>query len=79
MKYTAPVRKELGICTIFNILGPLTNPADAQNILIDVFHQDLISILVRVLQRLKVRHALVVYGCDHLDEITLGGTTFIGE
>jgi len=79
MKHAAPVRKELGVRTIFNILGPLTNPAGAPNILMGVFHADLVGIQVRVLQRLGAQHAIVVWGRDNLDEVTLGGATMIGE
>ena len=75
----APVRKELGVRTIFNILGPLTNPAGAPNILMGVFHEDLVGIQVRALQRLGAEHALVVYGRDGLDEISLGASTVVGE
>jgi anthranilate phosphoribosyltransferase len=79
MKHAAPVRKELGVRTIFNILGPLTNPAGAQNILMGVFHPDLVGIQVRVLQRLGAQHALVVYGRDNMDEVSLGAGTMVGE
>ena len=79
MKNVAPVRKELGVRTIFNILGPLTNPADAPNILMGVFHSDLVGIQVRALQRLGAEHALVVYGKDGMDEISLGAATVVGE
>jgi anthranilate phosphoribosyltransferase len=79
MKNVAPVRKELGVRTIFNILGPLTNPADAPNILMGVFHPDLVGIQVRALQRLGAEHALVVYGRDGLDEVSLGAATQVGE
>ncbi|MBO9536732.1 anthranilate phosphoribosyltransferase [Herbaspirillum sp.] len=79
MKHAAPVRKELGVRTIFNILGPLTNPAGAPNILMGVFHADLVGIQVRVLQRLGAQHAIVVWGRDNLDEVTLGGATMVGE
>ena len=79
MKNVAPVRKELGIRTIFNILGPLTNPAGAPNILMGVFHSDLVGIQVRSLQRLGAEHALVVYGRDGMDEISLGASTLVGE
>ena len=79
MKNVAPVRKELGIRTIFNILGPLTNPASAPNILMGVFHEDLVGIQVRALQRLGAEHAIVVYGRDGLDEISLGAGTLVGE
>ena len=79
MKNVAAVRKELGVRTIFNILGPLTNPADAPNILMGVFHPDLVGIQVRALQRLGSEHALVVYGKDGLDEVSLGAATMVGE
>ena len=79
MKYVAPVRKDMGVRTIFNILGPLTNPAGAPNILLGVFHPDLVGILVRALQSLGAEHALVVYGKDGLDEISLGAATMVGE
>ena len=79
MKNVAPVRKELGVRTIFNILGPLTNPANAPNILMGVFHADLVGIQVRALQRLGAEHALVVYGRDGMDEISLGAATLVGE
>ena len=79
MKHAAPVRKELGVRTIFNILGPLTNPAGAPNILMGVFHPDLVGIQVRVLQRLGARHALVVWGRDNMDEASLGAGTMVGE
>ncbi len=79
MKNVAPVRKELGIKTIFNLLGPLTNPADAPNILMGVFHPDLVGIQVRALQRLGAEHALVVYGRDGMDEVSLGAATMVGE
>jgi anthranilate phosphoribosyltransferase len=79
MKHAAPVRRELGVRTIFNILGPLTNPAGAPNSLIGVFHPDLVGIHVRVLQRLGAQHALVVYGKDGMDEVSLGAATMVGE
>ena len=79
MKNVAPIRKELGVRTIFNILGPLTNPADAPNILMGVFHPDLVGIQVRALQRLGAEHAVVVYGRDGMDEISLGAATMVGE
>src|SRR6476661_1742633 len=79
MKNVAPVRKELGVRTIFNILGPLTNPAGAPNILMGVFHPDLVGIQVRALQRLGADHALVVYGRDGMDEVSLGAATMVGE
>ncbi len=79
MKNVAPVRKEMGVRTIFNILGPLTNPAGAPNILMGVFHADLVGIQVRALQRLGAEHALVVYGRDGMDEVSLGAGTMVGE
>ena len=79
MKNVAPVRRELGVRTIFNILGPLTNPAGAPNILMGVFHPDLVGIQVRALQRLGAEHALVVYGRDGMDEISLGAASLVGE
>ena len=79
MKNVAPVRKELGVRTLFNILGPLTNPAGAPNILMGVFHPDLVGIQVRALERLGAEHALVVYGRDGLDEVSLGASTLVGE
>ncbi len=79
MKNVAAVRKEMGVRTLFNILGPLTNPANAPNVLLGVFHADLVGILVRVLQRLGTRNALVVWGADGMDEITLGAATLVGE
>ena len=79
MKNVAPVRKELGIKTIFNILGPLTNPAGAPNILMGVFHPDLVGIQVRALQRLGAEHAVVVYGRDGMVEVSLGAATLVGE
>src|SRR5205085_6562380 len=79
MKHAGPVRREPGVRTIFNILGPLTNPAGAPNQLIGVFHPDLVGIHVRVLQRLGGRHVLVVYGKDGMDEVSLGAATMVGE
>lgn len=79
MKNVAPVRKEMGIRTLFNILGPLTNPAGAPNSLLGVFHEDLVGILVRVMQRLGAEHVLVVWGKDGMDEISLGAATRVGE
>jgi len=79
MKHAAPVRKDLGVRTIFNILGPLTNPAGAKNQIMGVFHPDLVGIQVRVLQRLGSKHVMVVYGLDGLDEISISGDTAVGE
>jgi anthranilate phosphoribosyltransferase len=79
MKNVAAVRREMGVRSIFNILGPLTNPAGAQNILMGVFHPDLVGIQVRVLQRLGAQHALVVWGRDNMDEVSLGAGTMVGE
>ena len=79
MKNVAPVRKEMGIKTIFNLLGPLTNPASAPHMLMGVFHPDLVGIQVRALQRLGAEHAVVVYGKDGMDEVSLGAGTLVGE
>jgi anthranilate phosphoribosyltransferase len=79
MKNVAPVRREMGIKSIFNLLGPLTNPAGAPNILMGVFHSDLVGIQVRALQRLGAEHAVVVYGRDGMDEVSLGAATMVGE
>src|SRR5436190_17164504 len=73
MKHAAPVRRELAVRTIFNILGPLTNPAGAENQLLGVFHPDLVGIQVRVLQRLGSQHVLVVHGMNGMDEVSLSG------
>jgi anthranilate phosphoribosyltransferase len=79
MKYAAPVRKELGVRTLFNVLGPLTNPAGASNQVMGVFHPDLVGIQARVLQRLGSHHVLVVNGSDGLDEITISGPSYVAE
>jgi anthranilate phosphoribosyltransferase len=79
MKHAAPVRKELGVRTLFNILGPLTNPAGAKQQLLGVFHPDLVGIQARVLQRLGSQRVMVVHGADGLDEITLTGDTMVAE
>jgi anthranilate phosphoribosyltransferase len=79
MKHAAPVRRELAVKTIFNILGPLTNPAGAGRQLMGVFHPDLVGIQARVLQRLGARHVMIVYGREGLDEISLSGPTMVGE
>lgn len=79
MKHAAPVRKELGVRTIFNILGPLTNPAGAPNIMMGVFHPDLVGIQARVLQQLGAKHAVVVWARDNMDEVSLGAATMVGE
>ncbi len=79
MKNVVPVRKEMGVRTIFNILGPLTNPAGAPNLLVGVFHPDLVGIHIRALRQLGASRALVVWGKDGMDEISLGATTMVGE
>ncbi len=79
MKVVAPVRREMAVRTIFNILGPLTNPAGASNILMGVFHPDLVGIQVRVLQELGASRALVVWGRDGMDELSLGAGSLVGE
>jgi len=79
MKHAAPVRRELGVKTLFNILGPLTNPANARRQLLGVFHEDLVETMARVLQKLGSQHVLIVHGKDGLDEISISGETYIGE
>ncbi len=79
MKVVAPVRREMGVRTIFNILGPLTNPVGATNVLMGVFHPDLVGIQARVLRELGAERALVVWGRDNMDEISLGAGTLVGE
>ncbi|MDR3414071.1 MAG: anthranilate phosphoribosyltransferase [Formivibrio sp.] len=79
MKYVAPIRRELGVRTIFNILGPLTNPAGADNQVMGVFHPDLVGIQAHVLKQLGSQHVLIVHGKDGLDEITLSGNTLVAE
>ncbi|PTD96731.1 anthranilate phosphoribosyltransferase [Pseudothauera lacus] len=79
MKNVAPVRREMGVRTLFNILGPLTNPAGAPNTLMGVFHPDLVGIQARVMQRLGANHVLVVHGLDGMDEVSLGAATQVGE
>ena len=79
MKAVAPVRREMGVRTLFNILGPLTNPADAPNVLMGVFHPDLVGIQVRVLEELGAERALVVWGRDGMDELSLGAGSLVGE
>ena len=79
MKNVAAVRREMGVRTLFNILGPLTNPASAPNTLMGVFHPDLVGIQARVMQRLGANHVLVVHGLDGMDEVSLGGATLVGE
>jgi len=79
MKYAAPVRRELGVRTLFNVLGPLTNPAGADNQVLGVFHADLVGIMARVLQRLGSRHVLVVHGADGMDEISISSNSYIAE
>lgn len=79
MKNVAPVRREMGVRTIFNILGPLTNPAGAPNTLMGVFHPDLVGIQARVMERLGANHVLVVHGLDGMDEVSLGASTLVGE
>jgi anthranilate phosphoribosyltransferase len=79
MKHAAPVRRELGVRTMFNVLGPLTNPAGAENQVLGVFHPDLVGIQARVLQRLGSRHVLVVHGADGMDEISISDGTYIAE
>ena len=79
MKHAAPVRRELGVRTIFNLLGPLTNPAGAPNQVMGVYHPDLVEVQARVLRELGSRHALIVHGMEGLDEISIAGETLVGE
>ncbi len=79
MKHAAPVRRELGVRTIFNLLGPLTNPANAKRQVMGVFHKDLTLKLAKVLQNLGSEHVLVVHGADGMDEISFTGDTFVAE
>ncbi|MFC7420216.1 anthranilate phosphoribosyltransferase [Iodobacter arcticus] len=79
MKYVAPIRRELGVRTIFNILGPLTNPAGADHQLMGVFHPDLVGIQARVLKQLGSKHVLIVHGKDGMDEISISGPTLVAE
>ena len=79
MKHAAPVRRELGVKTIFNILGPLTNPAGAKQQVMGVFHADLVGIQARVLQRLGSRRVMIVHGLEGLDELSISGPTAVGE
>jgi anthranilate phosphoribosyltransferase len=79
MKHAAPVRRELGVRTLFNLLGPLTNPAGAQNQLLGVFHQSLTAKLAQVLGELGSRHVLVVHGADGMDEISISEGTYVAE
>ena len=79
MKYVAPVRKELGIRTVFNILGPLSNPAGANIELMGVYDESLIEPLAKVMQNLGVKRGMVVYGTDKIDEISMSSETKICE
>lgn len=79
MKHAAPVRRELGVRTLFNLLGPLTNPAGAKRQVMGVFHKDLTGLLARVLQRLGSEHVMVVHGADGMDEISFAGDTYVAE
>tara|TARA_B100000795_G_scaffold259197_1_gene233946 strand:+ start:60 stop:1082 length:1023 start_codon:yes stop_codon:yes gene_type:complete len=79
MKYVAPVRKELEIRTMFNLLGPLTNPASAKKQIVGVYNKELTITFAKVLQKLGSEHVLVVHGEDGMDEISITGKTFIAE
>lgn len=79
MKYAAPVRKALGVRTIFNLLGPLTNPASAKRQVMGVFDQALTGKLAHVLQKLGSEYVLVVHGADGMDEISFTGDTYVAE
>ena len=79
MRYAAPVRREIGIRTVFNILGPLTNPAHAQCMLLGVAYEQLGGLMAQALRLLDIRHALVVHGADGMDEISLSGPSTVWE
>ncbi|MFC1807752.1 anthranilate phosphoribosyltransferase [Candidatus Omnitrophota bacterium] len=79
MKYAVPVRRSIGICTIFNILGPLSNPANANCQVLGVFRKDFTPLMAGVLKNLGVKRAFVVHGCDGLDEISIAGPTQVTE
>ncbi len=79
MKHAAPVRRELGIRTLFNLLGPMTNPATARRQVMGVFDKNLTGKLAKVLQKLGSEHVLVVHGADGMDEISFTGDTFVAE
>jgi anthranilate phosphoribosyltransferase len=79
MKYVQPARRELRLRTVFNLLGPLTNPANASAQVVGVYSDDLVEKLAEALSMLGLRRAMVVHGCDGLDEITIGGTTRVAE
>ncbi len=79
MKHAAPVRRELGVRTLFNLLGPMTNPANAHRQVMGVFDQSLTTKLAKVLQQLGSEHVLVVHGADGMDEISFTGDTFVAE
>src|SRR5690606_29950943 len=79
MKYAAPVRRELGVRTLFNILGPMTNPAGAKRQVMGVFHRDLTTLLAGALQHLGSEHVMVVHGADGMDEISFTGDTYVAE
>ena len=79
MKHAAPIRRELGVRTLFNLLGPLTNPAGAKRQVMGVFHKDLVGLLARTLQRLGSTHVMVVHSADGMDEISFSGDTYVAE
>lgn len=79
MKYAAPVRRELGIRTMFNLLGPMTNPAGAKRQVMGVFHRDLVPLLAQTLQKLGSEHVMVVHSADEMDEISFSADTYVAE
>jgi len=79
MKYAGPVRRELGVRTLFNLLGPMTNPAGAKRQVMGVFHRDLVPLLAYALQRLGSEHVMVVHSADEMDEISFSGDTYVAE
>lgn len=79
MKYAAPVRRELGVRTMFNLLGPMTNPAGAKRQVMGVFHRDLVPLLAQTLQKLGSEHVMVVHSADEMDEISFSADTYVAE
>ena len=79
MKYAAPVRRGLGVRTMFNLLGPMTNPAGAKRQVMGVFHRDLVSLLAHTLEQLGSEHVMVVHSADEMDEISFAADTYVAE
>jgi anthranilate phosphoribosyltransferase len=79
MKHAGPVRRELGVRTLFNLLGPLTNPAGAKRQVMGVFHRDLVPLLAHALHKLGSDHVMIVHSADGMDEISFSGDTYVAE